>query len=93
VNAPLDINIVLDVFLKRDASLPNSAAVLLANHEKRLLAHLPAATLPTVFLSKKDCTEQREDESTCELKHKNLHSTQNGMPKWHPARIVVTRLR
>jgi len=49
VNVLLDINIVLDVFLKRDEFLPNSAAVLLANHEKRLRAHLSAATLPTVY--------------------------------------------
>ena len=49
MNVLLDINIVLDVFLNRDEFLPNSAAVLFANHEKRLHAHLSAATLPTVY--------------------------------------------
>ena len=49
MNVLLDINVVLDVFLKRDEFLPDSAAVLLANHENRLIGHLSAATLPTVY--------------------------------------------
>jgi predicted nucleic acid-binding protein len=49
MNALLDINVVLDVFLNREEFLPDSAAVLLANHEKRLVGHLSAATLPTVY--------------------------------------------
>ena len=49
MNVLLDINVVLDVFLNRDEFLPDSAAVLLANHEKRLIAHLSAASLPTIF--------------------------------------------
>ena len=49
MNALLDINVVLDVFLNREEFLPDSAAVFLANHEKRLVGHLSAATLPTVY--------------------------------------------
>ena len=49
MNVLLDINIVLDVFLKRDEFLPESAAVLLANHERRLVGHLSAASLPTIY--------------------------------------------
>jgi len=49
VNVLLDINILLDVFLKRDEFLPHSAAILRANHEERLHAHLSAATLPTIY--------------------------------------------
>ena len=36
-------NVVLDVFLKRDEFLRDSAAVFLANHEDRLTGHLSAA--------------------------------------------------
>jgi predicted nucleic acid-binding protein len=49
MNVLLDINIVLDVFLKRDEFLPESAAIFFANHENRLIGHLSAASLPTIF--------------------------------------------
>jgi hypothetical protein len=49
MNALLDINIVLDVFLNRDEFLPESAAIFFANHENRLIGHLSAASLPTIF--------------------------------------------
>ncbi len=45
----LDINVVLDVYLNRAEFLADSAAVLQANHEGRLLGCLSAASLPTIF--------------------------------------------
>jgi len=49
MNVLLDINVVLDVFLNRSEFLADSAAVVQANHEGRLIAHVSAASLPTIF--------------------------------------------
>ena len=45
----LDINVVLDVFLNRPQFVAEAAAVFRANHEGRVVAHLSAASLPTIF--------------------------------------------
>lgn len=45
----LDVNVLLDVFLGRQPWLPDSAAVLLANQERRIVSYISAVTLPTIF--------------------------------------------
>lgn len=45
----LDINVVLDVFLARDPWLATSAAVVQAGLDEKVLVHLSAASLPTIF--------------------------------------------
>jgi predicted nucleic acid-binding protein len=55
----LDINVLLDVFLKRDEFLSDSAAILLANRENRLVGHLSAASLPTVYIVRRNGGRER----------------------------------
>jgi predicted nucleic acid-binding protein len=45
----LDINILLDVFLARNAWLAESAAVVQSNFDGKTTSYLSAASLPTIF--------------------------------------------
>jgi predicted nucleic acid-binding protein len=49
MNVLVDLNVLLDVFLNRPAWLADSAAVLQANHDGRITAHVSANGIPTVY--------------------------------------------
>ncbi len=49
MNVLVDTNVLLDVFLNRAAWLADSAAVLQANHDGRITAHVAAVALPTIY--------------------------------------------
>jgi predicted nucleic acid-binding protein len=49
MNVLLDLNVLLDVFLNRAAWVADSAAVVQANHDGRITAHVSANAIPTIY--------------------------------------------